>query len=99
MFGTFEVRARTALSPEWDRGFDEAFAELVSSDPDLVQAEFDDLIASSWDDPADAPEPPEPPPPEAGPASAPEGRTPGPAAARAGGKTTGNATNNLPPPP
>jgi hypothetical protein len=38
----------TALSPEWDRGFDEAFAELVSSDPDLVQAEFDALLNASW---------------------------------------------------
>jgi len=46
----------TALSPEWDRGFDEAFAELISSDCDLVQAEFDALIEAAWPDP-----PPDPP--------------------------------------
>ncbi|GAB2583230.1 hypothetical protein Aab01nite_84510 [Paractinoplanes abujensis] len=57
MIDNVVVRARTALSPEWDRGFDEAFAELVSNDPDLVQAEFDDLIAASWPD-ASGPAPP-----------------------------------------
>jgi hypothetical protein len=45
----------TALSPEWDRGFDEAFAELVSSDPDLVQAEFDALVNASWQAPGTSP--------------------------------------------
>jgi hypothetical protein len=32
-----------------------AFADLVSSDPELVRAEFDALIAAAWDDepPAD----------------------------------------------
>jgi hypothetical protein len=39
---------RTGLSPEWDRGFDEAFAELVSHDDDLVRAEFASLTAASW---------------------------------------------------
>ena len=38
----------TALSPEWDRGFDQAFAELVSMDPDLMRSEFDDLISDVW---------------------------------------------------
>jgi hypothetical protein len=37
------AQAGTALSPEWDRGFDEAFTELISADPDLVRAEFDAL--------------------------------------------------------
>jgi len=46
----------TALSPEWDRGFDEAFAELISGDRDLVQVEFDALIEATWPDP-----PPDPP--------------------------------------
>jgi len=41
----------TALSPEWDRGFDDAFAELISSDGDLVRIEFDALIAEIWPDP------------------------------------------------
>jgi hypothetical protein len=36
------------LSPEWDRWFDEAFTELITSDEDLVQAEFDALIGASW---------------------------------------------------
>ncbi|WP_127504671.1 hypothetical protein [Actinoplanes solisilvae] len=61
MIDNLVVRARTALSPEWDHGFDEAFAELVSSDPDLVQAEFDDLIAASWPDPPEPARPPDPP--------------------------------------
>ena len=40
----------TALSPEWDRGFDEAFAELISGDGDLLRAEFDALIEAVWAD-------------------------------------------------
>ena len=40
------AQAGTALSPEWDRGFDEAFTELISSDPDLVRTEFDALIGA-----------------------------------------------------
>lgn len=59
MSKTFAVQARTALSPEWDHGFDEAFTDLVSSDPDLVGAEFDALIGAYWDEP---PAPPAPPP-------------------------------------
>jgi hypothetical protein len=38
----------TGLSPEWDRGFDEAFTDLITTDEDLVQAEFDALISVSW---------------------------------------------------
>lgn len=38
----------TGLSPEWDRGFDEAFTDLVSRDDDLVRAEFTGLIQQSW---------------------------------------------------
>ena len=45
------AQAGTALSPEWDRGFDEAFTELVCGDPDLVRAEFDALIGASFDNP------------------------------------------------
>ena len=76
--GTFVVRARTGLSPEWDRGFDEEFAELISSDPDLVQAEFDALIGACWTEPppveppaspATRP-PPLPPPPDPAPSAA-----------------------------
>jgi hypothetical protein len=37
----------TALSPEWDHWFDEAFAELISGDDDLVRAEFDALIGEA----------------------------------------------------
>jgi len=57
----FGVYDRTALSPEWDRWFDEAFTDLISGDEDLVRAEFDALIAASW-------QPPVPPPPPAPPA-------------------------------
>jgi hypothetical protein len=55
------ARAGTALSPEWDHGFDEAFAELISNDPDLVHAEFDALIAAGFDRPPTPPTPPAPP--------------------------------------
>jgi len=42
------AQPKTALSPEWDRWFDETFAELVSSDEDLTRGEFDALISASW---------------------------------------------------
>jgi hypothetical protein len=54
------AQAGTALSPEWDRGFDEAFTELISGDPDLVRAEFDALIGASFDEPPTPPAPPAP---------------------------------------
>lgn len=38
----------TGLSPEWDRGFDEAFTDLVSRDDDLVRAEFISLTRAFW---------------------------------------------------
>jgi hypothetical protein len=66
----YDAQARTALSPEWDRGFDEAFTELVSSDPDLVRTEFDDLIRGTFDEPPAPPAPPAPP--SAAPAPAPD---------------------------
>jgi hypothetical protein len=40
--------AHTGLSPEWDRRPDDAFAELVCHDEDLVRAEFDRLTRSAW---------------------------------------------------
>ena len=64
------VQASTALSPEWDRWFDETFTDLVCSDDDLVRAEFDALIRSSWRPPV-PPAPPAPStvdPPDSGPA-------------------------------
>ena len=67
------AKAGTALSPEWDRGFDEAFTELITSDPDLVRTEFDALIGASFD------EPPTPPAPPAPPTAAPAGPRPEPA--------------------
>jgi hypothetical protein len=54
------AQAGTALSPEWDRGFDEAFAELISNDPDLVRAEFEAIIDASFNDPPGPPAPPAP---------------------------------------
>lgn len=98
MIHNLEVQARTALSPEWDHGFDEAFAELVSSDPDLVQAEFDDLIASSWSGPSDAARPPDPPAPAAGPAPSPDTATPEPPVAQPDGEAADGTTNPRPPP-
>jgi hypothetical protein len=52
------AQAGTALSPEWDRGFDEAFTELISGDPDLVRAEFDALIGANYTEPPTPPAPP-----------------------------------------
>jgi hypothetical protein len=54
------AQAGTALSPDWDRGFDEAFTELISGDPDLVRAEFDALIGASFNEPPAPPAPPAP---------------------------------------
>jgi hypothetical protein len=83
------AQAGTALSPEWDRGFDEAFTEIISSDPDLVRAEFDALIGASFDDP---PPPPAPPAPSA---AEPERTPPHPGAAPA---TSPRATEHRPGP-
>lgn len=63
------AQASTALSPEWDRGFDEAFAELVSSDADLVRAEFDALVNACWNEP---PAPPTSPAPSTSPPAGPD---------------------------
>ena len=57
------VTAGTALSPEWDRWFDEAFAELVAGHDDMVRAEFDALIAANWPPPPEPPAPSTPRPP------------------------------------
>ena len=75
MTGLPTVQARTALSPEWDRGSDADFADLICSDDEWVRAEFDALVRASWRPPV-PPAPPAPPatgpsepdPPAAGPA-------------------------------
>ncbi|HEY0002580.1 MAG TPA: hypothetical protein VGB74_19165 [Actinoplanes sp.] len=84
------AQAGTALSPEWDHGFDEAFTELISSDPDLVRTEFDDLIGANFEPPA----PPEPPAPTTGQPA----HRPTPPALPAGPEP-GAATNTDPHPP
>jgi hypothetical protein len=61
MTNTFAVQARTALSPEWDHGFDEAFTDLISGDPDWVRDEFDALIGANFDEPPEPAAPPAPP--------------------------------------
>jgi hypothetical protein len=86
------------LSPEWDRGFDEAFTELISSDPDLVRAEFDALIDASFNEP---PKPPAPPAPSAAQPSPPHPK-PGPSATtptRTAEHQPGVASTNPRPPP
>jgi len=84
----------TALSPEWDRGFDEAFTELVSNDADLVRAEFDALIAACWN------EPPAPPAPSTSPpASSPRRPSTSDDAPRATDHTPGAAVTNQRSPP
>jgi hypothetical protein len=60
MTSTFEAQAKTALSPEWDRGFDEAFTDLVTADSDWVRDEFDALIGANFDEPPAPPPPPAP---------------------------------------
>jgi hypothetical protein len=99
MIDNLVVCARTALSPEWDHGFDEAFAELVSSDPDLVQAEFDDLIAASWAEPSGPPPPPASPAPTARSAPSPGTPAPGQTAARRDEESTGPIVDRRHPPP
>jgi len=42
------AQPNTALSPEWDRWFDETFADLVCSDVELTRDEFDALVSASW---------------------------------------------------
>jgi hypothetical protein len=94
----YDAQARTALSPEWDRGFDEAFTELVSSDPDLVRAEFDALIGASFNEP---PAPPAPPAPSDGSGSATPHPDPDPSAAptRITEHEPGATSTNPRPPP
>jgi hypothetical protein len=46
------AQPKTGLSPEWDRWFDETFADLVSSDEELTRSEFAALITASWPPPA-----------------------------------------------
>ncbi len=69
MTGLPTVQARTGLSPEWDRGFDEAFTDLIANDDDLVRAEFDALIRACWRPPAPAAPPAAVPPGPGAPAS------------------------------
>ena len=99
MIGNLVVRARTALSPEWDHGFDEAFTELVSSDPDLVQAEFDELIAATWTEPSGPAPPPASPAPTARSASSPAIPPPEPPAARPDEQAGDHPTDSQRPPP
>ena len=40
--------SRTGLPSDWGRGFNEAFADMISHDDDLVRAEFTDLTRGSW---------------------------------------------------
>ncbi|MEU4221207.1 hypothetical protein [Actinoplanes sp. NPDC026623] len=54
------VQDRTGLPPEWDRWFDEEFTDLIASDEDLLRAEFDDFISSSWPQPPTRTSPPAP---------------------------------------
>jgi hypothetical protein len=60
MMGVVTASASTGLSPEWDRWFDETFTDLITGDEELVRAEFDDLIASSWQSPSSPASPPTP---------------------------------------
>jgi len=77
MTNTLVAYARTALSPEWDYGFDEAFTELVTADPDWVRDEFDALVGANFTEPPEPPAPPAPPAgrPEPPPSSSGNGKT------------------------
>ncbi|WP_221320904.1 hypothetical protein [Actinoplanes sp. L3-i22] len=97
MTSNLVAQAGTALSPEWDRGFDEAFTELICGDPDLVRAEFDALIGASFDEP---PPPPAPPAPSgAQPAPSPPRPVTSPTPAANDGRPPGAAGNNPRSPP
>jgi hypothetical protein len=93
------AQAGTALSPEWDRGFDEAFTELISSDPDLVRAEFDALIGASFDEPPTPPAPPAPSAAQPAPPHPKPGPTDGTDPAQSTGRQPGAAGNNSRSPP
>jgi len=92
------AQAGTALSPEWDRGFDEAFAELISGDPELVRAEFDALIGASFDEPPPPPALPAPSAAQPTPSHPQPDTSPAPAADE-GGRPPGVAGNNPRSPP
>ena len=92
------AQAGTALSPEWDRGFDEAFTELICGDPDLVRAEFDALIGAGFDDPPEPPAPPAPSAAQPAPSLPQPDASPTPAAGD-GGHPPGAAGNNPRSPP
>jgi len=98
MAGNPVAQAGTALSPEWDRGFDEAFAELISSDADLVRAEFDAIVGAGFDEPPAPPPPPAPSGARPAPSPPPPGPSPTPAA-RDGGRRPGSPGNNPRSPP
>lgn len=93
------AQAGTALSPEWDHGFDEAFTELISSDPDLVRAEFDALIGASFDEPPTPPAPPAPSAAQPAPPHPKPGLADGADPARAAERPPGAASNNSRSPP
>lgn len=92
------AQAGTALSPEWDRGFDEEFTEIISGDPELVRAEFDALISASFDEPPPPPTPPAPSAAQPAPSHRPSGTSPTPAADD-GGRTPGAEGTNPRSPP
>ena len=93
-----EAQAGTALSPEWDRGFDEAFTELISSDPDLVRAEFDALIGASFNEPPTPPAPPAPSAAQPAPDQPQPDSSPTPAGRNAGHRPTAASNNPRSPP-
>jgi hypothetical protein len=84
MIATGAPQARTALSPEWEHGFDDEFTELVTGDPELVRAEFDALIDACWNEPPEEP----------GPAASGAEATPAEPPAGTGTSTAGDATGD-----
>ena len=92
------AQAGTALSPEWDRGFDEAFTELICGDPDLLRAEFDALIGASFKEPPTPPAPPAPSAVQPAPSHPQPDASPTPAAGGAG-RPPGAAGNDARSPP
>lgn len=66
--------AAALLTTETDRALHDAFLDLLCEDQDLVDAEFNELIAASWTPPPPAPqapsEPADRPPPPGWPAAA-----------------------------
>jgi hypothetical protein len=66
---------RTSGAPAPAGTIDDAFLDIICQDEELLRAEFDALVAASWDEPPPPPRPPAVPRPADNPAPQPATRT------------------------